>query len=295
MRHFIRFAALGVAAAAIVLADQGTAGFQRILDGILAKAQEFETLAALESERRVDDQVPPGWQRVLDDIFARTRESTKPEPRTSAAAPRLERPARPEIRYFVRHFTGEGRVGFQVATTRLKRYRPMMERIFQEEKVPRQFLWVGLVESGYDPKAVSPMKAKGIWQFIPSTAARFGLIRQGRDLRSHPVFSTRAAARYLRLLYDQFGDWNLALAAYNAGEGRVAKAIRRAGTRDFWTLGRRGLLPRETWRYVPAVLAAPFVAGENRVRERVRPDAPKTGESPRLTPAAVMAPMTFSD
>ncbi len=127
--------------------------------------------------------------------------------------------------------------------------------IFAEEGVPRELLVVAAVESSYDPLALSSRGARGLWQLMPETAARLGLrVGQRVDERVHPVRSTRAAARYLRELYLEFGDWLLALAAYNAGEARVAAAIERAGTRDFWRLAAVGLLPEETRRYVPAVL-----------------------------------------
>ncbi|HWR35728.1 MAG TPA: lytic transglycosylase domain-containing protein, partial [Clostridia bacterium] len=124
------------------------------------------------------------------------------------------------------------------------------------EEVPRDMMWVGLVESGYNPIARSPKNALGIWQFIPATAERFGLQTGHRDERIDPTKSTRAAAQYLKFLYNTFRDWPLALAAYNAGENRVASAIQRTGVRDFWELARVGALPRETQDYVPAVLAA---------------------------------------
>jgi hypothetical protein len=130
-------------------------------------------------------------------------------------------------------------------------------QIFVEEGVPLELLVVAEVESGFDPLAISPKGARGPWQLMPATAERFGLRVDGlMDERIHPERSTRAAARYLRELHAQFGNWLLALAAYNAGEQRVAKAVKRGGTRDFWQLAARRLLPTETQRYVPAVLQA---------------------------------------
>ena len=141
------------------------------------------------------------------------------------------------------------------AQSRLLGLRVDAARIFAEEGVPIELLVVAEVESGFNPLALSPKGARGPWQLMPATAQRFGLrVNERTDERIHPERSTRAAARYLRELYAQFGDWLLALAAYNAGEQRVSTAIARGGTRDFWQLAQRRLLPEETRRYVPAVL-----------------------------------------
>jgi hypothetical protein len=118
------------------------------------------------------------------------------------------------------------------------------------------YLWdVARVESGFNPSALSPKGALGMFQFMPGTARRFGLRVDGRvDERLDAARSAVAAARYLNFLHGMFGDWKLALAGYNAGENRVLEAIREGGTRDFHELSRRGLLPEETRLYVPRVL-----------------------------------------
>lgn len=140
---------------------------------------------------------------------------------------------------------------------RYNTYRDILTRILAEEQLPVEVLSVALIESGFNPLALSPKGARGIWQLMPATAQRYGLtVEPGNDHRTHPEHATRAAARYLRDLYRMFGDWKLALAAYNAGEGRVQQAINRAGVRDFDELSRRRLLPLETRTYVPLVLAA---------------------------------------
>jgi Kef-type K+ transport system membrane component KefB/soluble lytic murein transglycosylase-like protein len=147
---------------------------------------------------------------------------------------------------------------------RIEQYRESFARILEEEHVPVGLLAVALVESGFNPQALSPKGARGIWQFMPATAVRYGLtVQPGEDHRTNPEHSTRAAARYLRFLYNQFGDWKLALAAYNAGEQRVQRIIDRTGIRDFAEMSRRGLLPAETRNYVPAVLAAWFRMAAN--------------------------------
>ena len=135
-------------------------------------------------------------------------------------------------------------------------YQNTLGRILVEEQVPVELLAVALVESGFNPLALSPKGARGIWQLMPATAARYGLtVDPLNDHRTHLEHSTRAAARYLRDLYQQFGDWKLALAAYNWGEGNVQRVINKTGLRDFDEMARRGLLPLETRNYVPAVLA----------------------------------------
>jgi soluble lytic murein transglycosylase-like protein len=144
----------------------------------------------------------------------------------------------------------------RIALARYREYREPLGRILIEEKVPVELLAVALVESGFNPLALSPKGARGIWQFMPETATRYGLtVSATDDHRTHLDHSTRAAARYLRDLYRQFGDWKLALAAYNWGEKKVQRVIERTGIRDFDRMAQRGLLPLETRKYVPAVLA----------------------------------------
>lgn len=143
---------------------------------------------------------------------------------------------------------------YKTALVRFRQYGEPMMRILEEEKVPQQLLSVAFVESGFNPLSLSPKGARGIWQFIPATARRYGLpVDSSSDHRIDPEHSTRAAARYLRDLYERFGDWRLALAAYNAGENRIQKIIDKTGLHDFDAIAR--YLPIETRNYVPSVLS----------------------------------------
>lgn len=152
---------------------------------------------------------------------------------------------------------------FAEALARGAPHLPYIRAIFAEEQLPEELAYIGLVESEFRPEAISSAKARGVWQFMPMTGQRFGLQQDGWvDERSDTRKATRAAARYLKFLHNIFGDWNLALAAYNAGEGRVQAAIKRQGARDFWRLAEAGALPRETIRYVPRVYAAIAIASD---------------------------------
>ena len=151
------------------------------------------------------------------------------------------------------------------AVERVTQLRPLLSPILHEEGVPDAVAALVLVESAGRATALSPKGARGIWQFMPDTARRYGLtVNSEHDERLDVQKSTYAAARYLRDLYGQFGNWRLALAAYNAGEKVVEKASVAAGSKDFAVLSRRRLLSAETRGYVPAVLAASnLLAGDN--------------------------------
>ncbi len=161
------------------------------------------------------------------------------------------------LQHFAQQYWNGDHENARRALERVTRLRPTLDPILRAEGVPHELVAVVIVESGGRPMALSPKGARGIWQFMPETARRYGLTVTGEtDERLDVQKSTLAAAQYLRDLHVRFGDWSLALAAYNAGEKLVQNAVLRAGSKDFALLSRNRLLPAETRTYVPAVLAA---------------------------------------
>jgi membrane-bound lytic murein transglycosylase D len=165
-----------------------------------------------------------------------------------------------QVAGYISYFSNRGRGTFERAFARSGRYHDMMVRILKQEGVPQDLIYLAQAESGFQPTAVSRAGARGIWQFMGSRAHGYGLQRSAWvDERQDPEKSTRAAARHLRDLYAQFGDWYLAMAAYNSGPGTVQAAVKRTGYADFWELYRRNVLPKETRNYVPIILAVTIV------------------------------------
>ena len=165
---------------------------------------------------------------------------------------------------------------FAAALQRSGRYLPLMRSILRENGLPEDLVYIAMIESAFKSQAHSRAAAKGYWQFISGTGKRYGL-KTTREIeeRSDPVKSTRAAAAYFRDLYEMFGDWHLAMAAYNAGEGRVLRGLQRTGARDYWELRDRNALHRETRDYVPFFIATALIAKDPaRFGFEVVPDPP---------------------
>ncbi|MEW5994797.1 MAG: LysM peptidoglycan-binding domain-containing protein, partial [Candidatus Zixiibacteriota bacterium] len=163
------------------------------------------------------------------------------------------------VRASIVYFQTVARDAFVKYLSRSRKYAPMMKQILPEYGLPQDLVYLSLVESGYNPRAYSWARAVGLWQFISSTGRLYGLNRTWWvDERRDPVKSTHAACRFLKDLYNEFGSWELAMAAYNGGPARVRKTIERQKTIDFWKMR----LKRQTMDYVPLIMAATIIAKE---------------------------------
>ena len=170
--------------------------------------------------------------------------------------PYLTIPNNPEVNNEIRRLTGKERRFVERSLKRKQEYQSTLEKLLVDEGVPGELLALAIVESSLDNKARSRAGAVGMWQFMKMTAKEYDLrVDFFHDERTDPVLSTIAAARMLQKLYKMFGNWELALAAYNCGHGGVKRHIKQAGESDFWKLSRRGFFNKETRAFVPRVLA----------------------------------------
>jgi membrane-bound lytic murein transglycosylase D len=167
-----------------------------------------------------------------------------------------------EVLSFLNFFqTPRGRTIVETGLNRAGRYREMISRVLHEEGMPQDLIYLAQAESAFQPLALSRAGARGIWQFVSYRGQQYGLRHTWWvDERQDPEKATRAAAQHLRDLYKMFGDWYLAMAAYNCGPGNVQKGIERTGYADFWELYKRNVLPRETRNYVPIIVALTLIA-----------------------------------
>jgi len=168
-----------------------------------------------------------------------------------------------KVKGFISFFQGKTDSFFSRSLARSQAYEEMMKKIFREKNLPEELFYLALIESGYNPTALSRAKASGIWQFVAQTAKRYGLrVDKWVDERRDPEKSTHAAAEYLKTLHGMFNSWDLAAAGYNAGEGKVLKAMKIARSDDFWEISKYRYLKQETKKYVPMFLAAVTIAKE---------------------------------
>src|SRR5467141_5250288 len=231
----------------------------RILEGIngleLAALQQGDGFAEQKSEPAPIDEANELTPAVDQNVKAKAEAEIKS---TRSGLPLV---MTDQVAGYINYYSNRGRGTLERALARSGRYEDMIRRTLQEEGVPQELIYLAQAESGFHPLAVSRAGARGMWQFMGSRAKGYGLERSWWvDDRQDPEKATRAAAHHLKDLYNQFGDWYLAMAAYNSGPGGVQSAVRRTGYADFWELYKRNVLPKETRNYVPIILAVTIMA-----------------------------------
>jgi membrane-bound lytic murein transglycosylase D len=282
--------------------DRLEAELDRILDGIngleLAALQQGDGFAEQKSEPAPIDEA--------NELTPTVDQSVKAQAEAEIKSTRSDLPLMmtDQVAGFINYFSTRGRGTVERALARSGRYEDMIRRTLQQEGVPQDLIYLAQAESGFHPLAVSRAGARGMWQFMGSRAKGYGLERSWWiDDRQDPEKATRAAAHHLKDLYNQFGDWYLAMAAYNSGPGTVQSAVKRTGYADFWELYRRNVLPKETRNYVPIILAVTIMAKnpaqyglDSVVKERpVRYDTVKINYPIDLRLAAECVDATASD
>jgi membrane-bound lytic murein transglycosylase D len=232
-----------------------------------------EAVAPASAEGGIPDSLELLFERAGGEAAAATSEEVEAEvlemfgendlEEIEAETPRWDIPItiNDAVERWLEYFQTDGRKNFAIYLSRAGRYESMMRAIFRDAGLPEDLVYISLIESGFSPRAYSRARAVGLWQFIAGTGRRYDLqVSYWLDERRDPILATKAAAAHLRDLYEEFGSWYLAAAAYNGGPNRLRRSIRRSGSADFWTLSRRRYLRRETRNYVPKLIAAALIA-----------------------------------
>ncbi|MGA9039282.1 MAG: transglycosylase SLT domain-containing protein [Terriglobales bacterium] len=231
---------------------------QQEFDRLVAGVDELEQASAPQAEAAPEQKSEPAPIDETNEITVPVDPNIKAKAAAEVKATPSDLPLMltDPVASYITYFSTRGRGTLERALVRSGRYREMIQRVLKEEGVPQDLIFLAQAESGFHPLAVSRAGARGIWQFMGSRAKGYGLEHdRWMDDRQDPEKSTRAAARHLKDLYAQFGDWYLAMAAYNSGPGTVQSAVKRTGYADFWELYRRNVLPKETRNYVPIIVA----------------------------------------
>src|SRR5664279_3915096 len=234
--------------------------FDKIVDGVRA----LEQVAFREGDGFTEQHFEPAPIDEANDITFPVDPTVRAKAEAEIKTTKSDLPLilNDQVAMFINYFSStKGRHTLEHGLTRAGRYRELISQTFKEVGVPQDLIYLAMAESGFQPLAVSRAGARGMWQFMAGRGSMYGLERNWWvDDRQDPVKSTQAAAHHLKDLYNQFGDWYLAMAAYNTGPGNIQHAVERTGYADFWELYKRGVLPQETRNYVPIIVAVTIMA-----------------------------------
>lgn len=242
---------------------RGDDRLQQELDRILDGANGLELAALQQGDGFAEQRSEPAPIDETNELTPTVDQNVKAKAEAEIKSTHSDLPLvmTDQVAGFITYFSTRGRGTYERAFARSGRYEDMIHRVLKQEGVPPELIYLAQAESGFHPLAVSRAGARGMWQFMGSRAKGYGLNRSWWiDDRQDPEKATSAAARHLHDLYNEFGDWYLAMAAYNSGPGTVQSAVKRTGYADFWELYRRNVLPKETRNYVPIILAVTIMA-----------------------------------
>ncbi|HVH89268.1 MAG TPA: transglycosylase SLT domain-containing protein [Terriglobales bacterium] len=260
---------------------------QRELDKISEGVNQLEVAALQQGDGFTEQKAKPAPIDEANDITFPVDPNIKARAEAQVKETRSDLPLimNDFVAGYINFYSTRGHGTLERALVRSGRYRDMITRVLKQEGVPQDLMYLAEAESGFEPLALSRAGARGMWQFMASRAKGYGLQRSWWiDERQDPEKATRAAAHHLRDLYNQFGDWYLAMAAYNSGPGNVQQAVRRTGYADFWELYRRNVLPKETKNYVPIILAFTVMA-KNPAQyglDKIQPALPQETDTVRI-------------
>lgn len=253
MQRWLSAFALLCASCAAVPSSRPTTAPQTALAPVTAVRAADATIDADAFRRELED----AYQHIL----TRAQKPVNAPAVDIEAAASIPIPEHRTIRGALSYFSTDLKSDIQTSLIRSARYKTLIEKALDEQELPKGLAYLPVIESAYVPTLTSRAGAHGIWQFMPDTAREYGLrVDWWMDERADPERSTRAAAKYLRDLYRQFNDWPLTLAAYNAGPGRVRRALESDGSTTFWELLEHEALPKETRGYVPTFFATLIIA-----------------------------------
>ncbi len=253
---------------------------QREFDKVVEAVHELEMTALKQGDGFQEERSEPAPIDEANDITFPVDPNLRAKAEAEIKTTKSDLPLvmNDQVAMFINYFSSpRGKATLEHAWARSGRYKTMIEQTLKQEGVPQDLIYLAQAESGFQPLALSRAGARGMWQFMAQSGELYGLQRNWWvDDRQDPVKATQAAARHLKDLYKQFGDWYLAMAAYNSGAATVQHAVERTGYADFWELYKRGVLPQETRNYVPIILAVTIIAKnpEQYGLARVTPEAP---------------------
>ena len=269
-----------------------------VVEPVAAAVAEASPVAEAAAEAASEEEINTAIAAVDDEAEAATpgsssQPSTVGDEISHALSQKMPLEINDDVERWLDFFTAKDRSRFQRFLERGERYKGPIMALLREQGVPTEIYYQAMIESGFATGATSRAHAVGVWQFMKETGRRYGLrVDSYVDERRDPMRSTIAAALYMKDLYNVFQSWYLAIAAYNAGEGRIMNTIMRAKTRDFWTMVKMKVLPNETLNYIPKFLAATLI-GHNPKQYGFEELA---GEAPvQLVSVAVPSPVRLAD